>query len=95
VPSGQLRVGAFTSISPSIAPQVIRKMHAEYPDLLVHLIEGDLIEIQERLRDGTVDVLLTYDAGLWEEFDAEVMINAPPHVVISQNDLLAERRWPS
>lgn len=89
--SGQLRIGAFTSISPSIAPQVIREMHAEYPNLLVHLIEGDLIEIQERLRDGTVDVLLTYDAGLWAEFDAEIMIKAPPHVVISQNDPLAGR----
>jgi DNA-binding transcriptional LysR family regulator len=89
--SGELRIGSFTSISPNIAPQVIRDLKNRHPDLIVHLIEGDLIEIQENLRDGIVDVLLTYDAGLWEEFDAEVLYNAPPHVVMSETDPLAVR----
>lgn len=87
---GQLRVGAFTSISPNIAPQVIRELQLTHPDLIVHLLEGDLIEIQESLRNGTVDVLLTYDAGLHDEFDFEVMIHAPPHVVLSESDPLAD-----
>lgn len=89
--SGRLRIGAFTSISPSIAPQVIRALKQTSPDVTVHLAEGDIISIQQRLRDGTVEVLLTYDAGLWEEFDAEILINAPPHVVLSENDPLSAK----
>lgn len=89
--SGELRVGSFTSISPNIAPQIIRELGAEYPDLLVHLSEGDIVSIQQGLRDGVVDILLTYDAGLWEEFDSEILANAPPHVVLAENDPLAER----
>ncbi|MCL6283718.1 LysR substrate-binding domain-containing protein [Ruegeria sp. 2012CJ41-6] len=88
--SGHLSVGAFTSISPSIAPRVIRELQAEHPGLIVHLHEGDLVEIQESLKNGTVDVLLTYDAGLDEEFETEFLINAPPHVVLSECDPLAE-----
>lgn len=88
---GEVRVGCFNSISPNIAPQVIRDLQARHPELTVHLIEGDIISIQERLRDGTVDVLLTYDAGLWDEFTPEFLIEAPPHVVLAETDPLAAR----
>lgn len=90
--SGELRVGSFTSISPNIAPQVIREMTEAYPEVIVHLSEGDIISIQRSLRDGVVDILLTYDAGLWEEFDFEVLANAPPHVVLAEKDPLAKKK---
>ena len=89
--SGELRVGSFTSITPKIAPLVIRELRAAHPGLIVHLSEGDIIAIQQGLRDGVVDILLTYDAGLWEEFDSEFLANAPPHVVLSETDPLAAK----
>lgn len=88
---GELQVGAFTSISPSIAPQVIRDLRQSHPELTVHLNEGDMMSIQHNLRDGTVDALVTYDAGLWEEFEMETLANAPPHLVLAQNDPLAQK----
>nr|WP_272209808.1 LysR family transcriptional regulator [Marinicella sp. W31]MDC2875638.1 LysR family transcriptional regulator [Marinicella sp. W31] len=87
--TGELRVGAFTSVSPNIAPLVIRDLAAEHPELIVHLLEGDIISIQQHLRDGEVDILLTYDAGLHPDFESEVLTSAPPHVVLPQNDPLA------
>ncbi len=89
--SGELRVGSFTSISPNIAPQVIQALGTQYPNLNIHLSEGDMISIQQGLRDGVVDILLTYDAGLWDEFDSEFLANAPPHVVLAEKDPLADR----
>lgn len=89
--SGEVRVGSFTSISPNIAPQIIRDMNVTYPEIIVHLSEGDIVSIQKNLRDGEVDILLTYDAGLWEEFDFEVLANAPPHIVLAENDPLADK----
>ncbi|MEQ8897925.1 MAG: LysR substrate-binding domain-containing protein [Roseovarius sp.] len=88
---GELRVGAFTSISPSIAPLVIRDLRVSYPELTVHLNEGDMMSIQHSLRDGSVDALITYDAGLWPEFSHETLANAPPHAVLAENDPLAEK----
>lgn len=88
---GEVFVGSFTSISPNIAPQVIRDLRTAHPELTVHLIEGDIVSVQNSLRDGTVDVLLTYDVGLWEEFNSEVLMNAPPHVVLAENDPLANQ----
>jgi DNA-binding transcriptional LysR family regulator len=89
--SGDLRVGAFTSISPNIAPRVIRDLSIRHPDLIVHLTEGDILSIQNSLRNGVVDILLTYDAGLSEDFDREVLLEAPPHVVLSEGHPLAQR----
>ncbi len=88
---GELRVGAFTSISPSIAPQVIRELRVAHPELTVHLTEGDIVSIQHSLRDGSVDLLLTYDAGLWPEFSAETLATAPPHAVLAKTDPLAQK----
>lgn len=89
--SGELRVGSFTSISPNIAPQIIDELRTAHPNLVVHLAEGDILSIQQGLRDGAVDILLTYDAGLWEEFDFETLANAPPHVVLAENDPIAAK----
>jgi len=91
IPSGELRVGSFTSLSPNVTPQIISDLRAACPDLIVHLSEGDMISIQENLRSGMVDILLTYDAGLWEEFDYEILANAPPHVVLAETDPLARK----
>lgn len=88
---GELHVGAFTSISPGIAPQVIRALRNSYPELTVHLNEGDMISIQESLRSGLVDALVTYDNGLWEEFESEFLTNAPPHAVLAESDPLAQK----
>jgi DNA-binding transcriptional LysR family regulator len=88
---GEIRIGAFTSISPNIAPLVIRELRAAHPGLTVHLTEGDIVSIQHSLRDGTVDLLLTYDAGLWAEFASETLVNAPPHAVLATTDPLTRR----
>ncbi|MBB4121423.1 LysR family transcriptional regulator [Martelella radicis] len=89
--TGDLRVGAFTSISPNIAPGVIRDLSIRHPDMIVHLTEGDILSIQRSLRDGAVDILLTYDAGLSDELDQEMLAQAPPHVVLSQSHPLADK----
>lgn len=89
--AGEVRVGSFTSISPNVAPQIISDMRAAHPELVVHLTEGDMISIQRSLRDGIVDILLTYDAGLWEEFDHEILASAPPHVVLAASDPLTKK----
>ena len=89
--AGEGRVGCFTSISPNAAPQIISDLRAAHPGLVVHLTEGDMISIQRSLRDGIVDILLTYDAGLWEEFDYEILASAPPHVVLAETDPLAAK----
>jgi len=89
--AGELRVGSFTSISPNIAPQIISALRACYPRMIAHISEGDILSIQECLRDGIVDILLTYDAGLWDEFDSLPLASAPPHVVLAANDPLAEK----
>lgn len=88
---GELRVAVFNSISPNVVPQIIRNLRKSHPDLIVHLSEGDILSIQHSLRDGAVDVILTYDAGISSEFSIETLAEAPPHVVLAQGDPLLEK----
>lgn len=81
-------MGCFSSISPNIAPLVIRDLQDRYPDLKIDLHEGDLHEIQDLLRSGKVDLLLTYDRGMPDDFDMEFLAEAPPHVLLSEEDPL-------
>ena len=88
--AGDVQIGCYSSISPNIVPQVIGQMRTSHPNLTVHLHEGDIIGIQEFLRSGAVDILLTYDVGLSDEFDTQFLAEAPPHVVLSPHDPLAQ-----
>jgi DNA-binding transcriptional LysR family regulator len=86
---GEIHVGCFGSISPHILPQIIRNLTADHPGIKAHMHEGNLLRIQEYLRNGTVDILVTYDAGMTDEFDIEPLVSAPPHAVLAANEELA------
>jgi DNA-binding transcriptional LysR family regulator len=89
--AGEIRIGCFGSASPHIVPQIIRDITADHPGLSVQLHEGNLLRIQDYLRSGAVEMLLTYDAGLSDEFDFEPLIAAPPHAVLAADDHLATK----
>ncbi|GHF46276.1 LysR family transcriptional regulator [Seohaeicola zhoushanensis] len=87
---GNVDVACFSSLSPNILPQVIRTMQDQHPGVVVNLVEGDMITIQDHLRSGLVDLLLSYDNGMPADFELEFLAEAPPHAVIAANDPLAQ-----
>ena len=90
---GSVEVACFSSLSPNVLPQVIRDMQTRHPDVVVNLREGDMIGIQDHLRSGMVDLLLSYDNGMPEDFELEFLADAPPHAVVAASDALAQKPW--
>ena len=87
---GAISVGCFAPVSPHFLPPIIRDMTRKHGDISVHIHEGDLRSVQDHLRDGVADIILTYDLGLDSAFEMEPLREAPPHVILAANDPLAK-----
>ena len=53
--SGLLRIGCFTSLSTSVLPNILKAFHETYPNIRIHLFNGEYEDISGWLRRGTVD----------------------------------------
>ncbi len=54
--SGELRVGASTTISQYVLPGIIADFHKRYPDIRITLLSGNSREVEKALREGHIDL---------------------------------------
>ena len=87
--AGELSVGCYAPLCPHVLPSVIRDLTRQNPEVSVRLHEGPLPQVQKALIEGRVDVVLTYDLGISERIDIEVLGESPPHVLLPEDDPLA------
>jgi len=87
--TGTVAFGYFTSLGPSHVPPLLRRVAEQLPNLTVDLSECDLEEINERLRDGRMEVALSYDVGLTCPVTKEVLANFTPYAVLAEDHPLA------
>ena len=90
--TGELNVGCFAPLSPQFLPSIFRDITERYPAISIHLFEGNVREIQKFLIEGTVDVILSYDVGLSQQISSIQLGEAPPYVVLSENDPLTQQK---
>lgn len=57
---GLLRLAGFPSASPTIVPRILQSLRASHPRLVVTYVEAEPPEAVHLLRDGAVDVALTF-----------------------------------
>jgi DNA-binding transcriptional LysR family regulator len=88
---GDLHVGCFQSISAHLLPSIIGNLARDHPGVSIHIHEGDVVEIQDLLRDGIVDIILSYDFNLPDNVIKTTLANVPPHVAVAANSPLSKR----
>ena len=54
--AGLIRIGIFTSISCQWLPPHLKSFRAEYPNIGFELLQGDMLQICDWLRNGLVDI---------------------------------------
>lgn len=54
--AGLIRIGIFTSLSCQWLPPYLKRFREEYPNIGFELLQGDVTQISDWLRNGTVDV---------------------------------------
>lgn len=81
-----LRIGCFSPLGALVLPSVMRRfLHAD-PACELSLHEGDQTQLRAWLRDGLVDLVVTYDIG--EEFGSSVtpICRFPTHALLHRDD---------
>ncbi len=55
----QLRLGVLPSVGPYILPNVVRKLHKDYPNLRLVLNDASTSDLEAGLRDGELDLIIS------------------------------------
>ena len=89
---GEVSAGCFITLAPFLLPGLLSGFAARYPEIALTIEEGNQAEVLEDLRSGRCEVALSYAYGLSDEFEAEVLAELPPRIILAQDHPLAHRR---
>ncbi|MGE0005826.1 MAG: LysR family transcriptional regulator [Parvibaculaceae bacterium] len=91
--AGEIRLGIFHTLAPFYAPGLIRSFAGRVPDIRIHPEEMSLSELADGLREGTLDLALTYDRGAdLSGLDTLGLLNLRPHVVLPASHRRARQK---
>ena len=87
--AGPLRIGCFTTLSPWMFPRVAAHFTEHHPGVDVGLVEGTSGELQERMRNGELDVAFMYANHLEPSIAAEEIAPVRVQLVVAPSHRLA------
>jgi DNA-binding transcriptional LysR family regulator len=90
-PTGTLRVACFEPSAPYVLPPILKQISALYPSIRIDLKEGDMQEISQLLKDGGVDMALTYNVGLAADQPFRSLFFARPFALLPADWPLAAK----
>lgn len=90
--SGNVTIGCFPSLGPTMLPNLMEKFMIAHPQARVHFIEANHKELLEMLDVGSVDLLLTYRMGLPVGLIEQVVEVRRAGVLIGADHPLAQGR---
>ena len=88
---GVIQVGCFLPTAAFIIPIILRGLRDRGFDISIQVHEADLDELNNILTQGKIDVALTYNMYPSPGIEFESLIEAPPYVLLSRDDPLANQ----
>lgn len=94
--AGKLVVGCYSTLAPILLPRVIADFTKNHPGVDLSFIEGSHTQMEERLRDGSMDlaILYEYDFGKGhraKDLAVTVVVATPPYIILPEQHELASR----
>lgn len=86
---GQLSLGCFITLAPMVMPELSHSFASSYPEVRIMQTVADHEQLLERLLNAELDVAITYDLLIPDEFEFLPLAILPPHVVVSEAGPLA------
>jgi DNA-binding transcriptional LysR family regulator len=91
--AGEIRLGVFHTLAPFYAPSLIRSFSAQAREIKIHPQEMSLSELAQALRDGSLDLALTYDRGAdLSGLDTLTLASLRPHIVLGGDHKRARQK---
>ncbi len=92
VQGGEVSAGCFITLAPFLLPGLLARFVERHPEIALTIQEGNQAEVLEHLRSGRCEVALSYAYGLSDEFEADVLAELPPRIILAEDHPLARRR---
>lgn len=81
--AGTVRLASVSSFSAVLLPTILKRLREAHPRIAVEITEYELPELLTRLRDGDVDLALTYDMVYEADVEMRRLFRVRPYVVAS------------
>ncbi len=88
---GELRLGASTTISQYILPEIIVKFRKRYPDIRLTLLSGNSHEIEDALINGRIDLGMVEGSKRHQQFKYTPFMDDELVAIVKADNPLAER----
>lgn len=89
--AGPLVIGCYSSLAAFWIPVICERFTTPNPGLQVKIFEGDAAELQQRMLQGHLDVVLTHTRHLLENVEHRVVMSGRPYVLVAASHRFAER----
>ncbi|QQX88250.1 LysR family transcriptional regulator [Cupriavidus necator] len=90
--AGEVQIGVFRTLAPVYLPVVLRLARERYPKLSVRFVEGDLAQMEDWLHGGQIELALTYDVGMPDDIERELLAELRPYGLLPAGSRLARRK---
>ncbi|EIE49450.1 transcriptional regulator protein [Citreicella sp. 357] len=87
---GTLSLGCLVTFAPMVLPEVTHSFSTEYPGVRVMPQVSDHEKLLHDLERAELDIALSYDLHLPDEYEFVPLAELPPHALIGANDPLAQ-----
>lgn len=88
---GPLTIGALVTIAPVVLPALVRGFQVLHPKALITPAEVHQEALRDRLRQGEIDLAVTYDLDLPPDIAFEPIVELPPYAYVAADHRLAKR----
>jgi DNA-binding transcriptional LysR family regulator len=86
---GTLSLGCLLTFAPMLLPEVSHSFNAAYPAVQVRPTVADHSTLLSKLERAELDVALSYDLSVPEDFEFTPLAELPPYVQVAETDPLA------
>lgn len=88
---GPLSIGCLVTFAQVILPSLRKGFEAEFPEVRVRNLELNQSEIFSALRQGEVDLAITYDLNIPTDLHFTPLLDLPPYAMVGADHPLARR----
>jgi len=76
--AGKLDLGSLVTLAPIVVPGLCRSFQMRHPEATFRMVEDGQDGLLRRLREGEINLALTYDLGLGDDVTFEQLAEIPP-----------------
>ncbi|MGB0659853.1 MAG: LysR family transcriptional regulator [Mangrovicoccus sp.] len=89
---GTLAVGCLVTLAPMVLPEITHSFSTVYSGVRVQPDVADQGTLLHKLERAELDIALSYDLEVPDEFEFVPLAELPPHVVVGETDPLAAQK---